>query len=416
MFCIILFSKGRIISILVIFTGGSMKTKILAVILAAVLCVSFSACDSMKKALDRTDKVFDRANTGKTTDTEKSTVTDIARPTDVDTQTDIDPVMSSSGSVSSAISVDTETGTDTELVETELEDTELDDNSGDIQPQAVELAGYTLTAERIDIDKDFNASSGDRITGEMTGDTLYILDRNKLYGYFISGTNAEKSSETRLSADYTKIDADSTGTVYLSADDLSAAYLAGDGNIYETEVSGKLALSDTSDFGLVYSKNSDNVLRYSQGNTENWTLTNLFDDKTRTGDFNMISNIEIVGDRVFVTGSSAEENNARKLGVYGTDGELILLSDDKSSGTGIISITDTPTGYMACSHGTLSLWNYDGSLAGITTSGSLSQLFGVRSTVTLDRLFSLNDGAVLALCTEESDGKTKPVLYRIMGY
>jgi hypothetical protein len=266
------------------------------------------------------------------------------------------------------------------------------------------------------MDNGFNAASTDRITGELTGDTLYIMDKNKLYGYYISGDQAEKTSETNLFADYTKIDADSSGTVYLSGDDLNAAYLAGDGNIYETDISGKMALSDAMDFGLVYSKKSDNVLKYSQGETENWTLTNMLDDKTRTGDFNMISNIEIVGEKVFVTGSAAQENNARKLGIFDMDGELILLSDDKTSGTGILSVTDTPNGYMACSHGTLSLWNFDGSLAGISTSGSLSQLFGVRGTVTLDRLFSLNDGTVLVLCTTESNGKSVPRLYKISGF
>ncbi len=387
-----------------------MKKKILAFLLAAALGISCTACDPKKKTPDSTDNVFDRANTGHTTDTEKSTMTDIARPTETDTQTDVSSLSNSSSEIGSS-QTDEDTVTDTELIEAEI-----DDEPEDTEPQAIELAGYTLQAETIEMDNGFNAASTDRITGELTGDTLYIMDKNKLYGYYISGDQAEKTSETNLFADYTKIDADSSGTVYLSGDDLNAAYLAGDGNIYETDISGKMALSDAMDFGLVYSKKSDNVLKYSQGETENWTLTNMLDDKTRTGDFNMISNIEIVGEKVFVTGSAAQENNARKLGIFDMDGELIMLSDDKTSGTGILSVTDTPNGYMACSHGTLSLWNFDGSLAGISTSGSLSQLFGVRGTVTLDRLFSLNDGTVLVLCTAESNGKSVPRLYKISGF
>ncbi len=378
-----------------------MKTKFFAVMLAVTLAFSCTACSSKKDTPDSTDNVINRANTQKTTDTEKSTVTDIARATDIETETDVytaDDIIS-----------DTENVEDTELIETEIDN----DTS---QPQEIELAGYTLTAEQVELDKSFTAVSSDRITGEMVGDTLYILDKNKMYGYYISGTSAEKSSELKLNSDYTKIDADSSGTVYLSGDTLNAAYLAEDGEIYETEISGKLALSDTADFGLVFSRKSDNVLKYSDGDTENWVLTNMHDNDTRKGDFNMISNIEIVGDRVFVTGSSAEENNARKLGVYSTDGELIMLSDDKTSGTGIVSLTNTENGYMACSHGTLALWNYDGSLAGISTSGELAKLFGLSDTITLNRLFSLNDGAVLALCTMETDGKTQPVLYRIMGF
>ena len=381
-----------------------MKTKIFAVILAVILAFSCTACDSKKDTSDSTDNVLNRANTQKTTDTEKSTVTDVARATDIETETDV--------YTTSDIITDTENTDNTE--DTELIETEIDNET--LQPQAIDLAGYTLSAEQVEMDKGFTAVSSDRITGEMLGDTLYILDKNKMYGYYISGASAEKSSEIKLNSDYTKIDADSSGTVYLSGDTLNAAYLAENGEIYETEISGKLALSDITDFGLVYSKKSDNVLKYSDSNTETWALTNMHDNDTRKGDFNMISNIEIVGDRVFVTGSSADENNARKLGVYSTDGELIMLSDDKTSGTGIVSLTNTENGYMACSHGTLALWNFDGSLAGISTSGELAKLFGTSDTITLNKLFSLNDGAVLALCTIETDGKTQPVLYRIMGF
>ena len=384
-----------------------MKKKILAILLAAAMSVSFAACDPKKKTPESTDNIFDRANTRKTTDTEKTTMTDIARPTETDTNTDVDSAAASS---SEAVSSQIEEGSQSD---TELNETEIDKTEDEIQPQPVEFAGYTLSAERVQLDNSFKVSSNDVITGELTGDTLYIMDKNKLYGYYISGTQAEKTSETNLFADYTKIDADSGGTVYLSGDNLNAAYLADDGNIYETDISGKLSFSDVSDFGLVYAKNSDNVLIYSGGETKNWTLTNMHDDKTRTGDFNMISNIEIVGDKVFVTGSAAQENNAGKLGVFNTDGELIMLSDDKTSGTGIISVTDTPNGYMACSQGALSLWNFDGSLAGMSTSGSLAQMFGTNDTITLSRLFSLNDGSVLLLCTAKTDGSDKPFLYRI---
>lgn len=382
-----------------------MKTKILAVFLTLSLAVMCAACGEKNNAAEsRAEVVESRANAQGTTDTEISASTDIARTTDILTETDIPSLADTDSQLYDV------TDTDTELIETEL------DEQAGRAPSAVELGAYTLTAERVELDKNITVSSSDRLTGEMWGDTLYILDKNKLIGCYISGASAQQTSEIKLSSDYTRIDADSSGTIYLSGDALNAAYLGDDGGVYETDVSGKLSLSDTSDFGLVYSKRSDNVLKYSGGTTENWVLTNMKDSDTRKGDFNMISNIEIIGDKVFVTGSCAEENNARKLALYDTEGNLISLSDDKTSGSGIVSVTDTENGYMACSDGTLALWNYDGSLAALSTSGELSQLFGTDEVITINGLFSLNDGAVLALCSSEKDGKTIAELYRIMGF
>ena len=235
-----------------------MKTKFFAVILAVILAFSCTACDSKKDTPDSTDNVLNRADSQKKKKKKKSTVTDVARATDIETETDV--------YTTSDIITDTENTDNTDNTEdTELIETEIDNET--LQPQAIDLAGYTLSAEQVEMDKGFTAVSSDRITGEMLGDTLYILDKNKMYGYYISGASAEKSSEIKLNSDYTKIDADSSGTVYLSGDTLNAAYLAENGEIYETEISGKLALSDITDFGLVYSKKSDNVLKYSDSNT-----------------------------------------------------------------------------------------------------------------------------------------------------
>ena len=392
----------------------NIKTKISAIFTAAVLMLSFAACENKDTMIpeSQTDTINSRsADKGIISSQQESTIQNPKAQSQPEIQT-----------------TDTNTDTQTDTTSSEVIVTDIDDAENDnvdntditdtdseemYSPAPIELGGYTVSAEKVELDKAYNTVSGDSVTAEMSGGTLYILDGGKLVSYGISGTSGAFDRETKLAKGYTKISTDNYGTVYISGDNANAVYISDDGTLNDTELRGNLELSDIQDLGLLYSKSSDSVILYQNGETTSWAITNMKDSETRTGEFNKIYNIEILGDKVFVTGTSAEDKNNRKVAVYNTQGELISVSNDKTSGNGMTSITQTEYGCMVTSPGMISLYDYEYNMIGQTTSRQLQDLFGSDKDISVHSLFSLNDGTVLALCTEDGENLC---LYKLSVY
>ena len=395
----------------------NIKRNISAIFTAAILALSFAACEKNDALIpeSQTDTVNSRAaDQGTISSQQESTIQNPKaqsqtqmQPTDTNTDTQTDTTSSE------VIVTDINAAENDNTDDTDIIDTTDTDSEEMYSPSPIELGSYTVTAEKVDLDKAYNTVSGDSVTAEMSGGTLYILDGGKLVSYGISGTSAAFDQETKLAKGYTKISADNYGTVYISGDNANAVYISADGTLTDTQLRGNLELSDVQEFGLLYSKSSDSVLAYQNGETTSWAITNMKDSDTRTGEFNKIYNIEIAGDKVFVTGTSAEDKNNRKAAVYTAQGELISSATDKTSGNGMTSVTQTEYGCMVTSPGMISLYDYEYNMIGQTTSRQIQDLFGSDKDISVHSLFSLNDGTLLAVCTEDSENLC---LYKLSVY
>lgn len=383
----------------------NIKINISALFTAALLALSFAGCDNNKRIIpeSQTDTINSpAADKGTLSSQPESTVQNpkaqsrtSAQPSNTDTSTNTDTETDTTSLQPEATDLEPAAPEDTDLTETDSEEK--------ASPMPIELGGYTVTAEQVTLDNSYKPTSQDSLTAEMTGGTLYILDGGKLISYGISGTTGTFEQEMTLARGYTKMSTNNYGTIYISGDNKNAVYISDGGMLTDTELRGNLELSELQDIGLIYSKSSDNVLVYQNGDTKNWAITNMKDNDTRTGEFNKINNIEIAADRVFVTGSSAEDNNNRKVAVYTTDGELISVTNDKTSGNGMTSITPTAYGYMVTSPGMISLYDFEYNLTAQTTAKQLQELFGNDNDITVNSLFSLNDNTMLAVCVTDDE-------------
>ncbi len=386
-----------------------MKRKIIFSIISLSIILSLVGCQSAsngntteaKKRSDTDSAVF--SDTDSIFDSDKEKTSDSPRDTDEAIITDDDKKELASADMEETSDTNTE-GAD--------EPEEEEDN---ISPSSIDLGGYTLSAEKVSVDNPLKITDRDSLDCVLSGDSLYVLNNRSVTVYTLSDSGAEKINTIRLDSNYKKIDADPYGQIYLSNDIFNIAQLNDDGTVTELDETGYLALSKVMDYGLSFFNGEKEITKFRSEDDSDIFIENADETEVTDSVFDSVSDIEFVGNHVLVGGTSDEKNT--RVAVYDYEGDLLAVTDNKVEGKGIDSMTETDSGLMVSSLGNLSVWNSDGTEIAQTKSSETAKLFGSENPVRISKLIAMDDGSVLALCSEETEkDKYQSTMYRIYGF
>lgn len=361
------------------------KIMLLSAILTAA--IGLSACDDIKKEPAREDEFI-------------VTTSDVASiPPEAVKETEQSKAASSSEKADSdteSVGTDTNTEKDTDTA------AEKADKEEKTEPTDVSVGGLTLSASEIPFDKTVSLSDKNS-SAALSGSTLYLLDGRKLHEYSLTD-KAEKTDTISLSGEYSRIDTDPYGLVYLSRDNFDCAVLNENGELSQLDTTGELSLSKVVEYGLC--KSGNEITKFSDESAGEWSSVT-----ERELNFpDNVSSVEFSGNHVLI---ARKEDGVSSLAVCDYDGNTLCEASEDLIGDDISAMAEAAGVIAASSCGDLCLWNDSGEYIGRLSSDETAALFGTPSPVMIKRMFAGETGELLAFCTDDKTNEAH--LYRITG-
>ena len=273
------------------------------------------------------------------------------------------------------------------------------------------IDSYTLTSTQLVMDPSLVTFDTFDPRVAVSGDQFYVLDKNKIFVYTLSGDTLTQDSEYTLDDDYTEIYATPDGKIYLSS--FWGFFEWADGEIVTT-FEGDLdtiALSPDGSFGISWFVGNEisKVTFNSDGTTDK---TDIILEGVE-----YISSVNVYDDCFIVSGSGVDEN-ATKIYVYGLDGTLQQTLEPGADDWGLGSVTfvyKTSNGYMAMDGNmrTVNFWGSDGTYLGNLED---SDLFGTYYPWFAGSCIS--DGTFYTIMTEDraDDSGMEAIIYQVNGF
>ena len=194
---------------------------------------------------------------------------------------------------------------------------------------------------------------------------VYLLNENKMRAYTVDGTKLKLDKEYDLDDDYTNMDVTNDGKIYLSNfgspliewEDGKAV------NTYEDNNIKYVAMSPSGTFGISYFTSGEECFKVEIADGSATTTDMSFPE------VDIISDITVSNDHIFVCGSPKEGEDGHTVFVYDTSGtfQQELHADDESIGLGSITyLAETSNGFMGMDGNmrTVSFWSKDGKYLG----------------------------------------------------
>ena len=305
----------------------------------------------------------------------------------------------------------------TETQKPETQETEKAPEAGplDLKGGTVAIGDVTLSAEFIKLDIPLTLTSPSKGSMAVDGSTVYLsngaslikkytLDGDKLT--FVKDITVKKAEGVEVGRD---------GKIYAGGSAVAAKIYDSEGTeIGDFPESGKLEVAKTADFALTYFPGRDSVKKIVGSEASDWVISGLkaADPAERKGPFKSVSAIEIAGEHVMVVGII---ETGQSLVVFDMAGNEIVRGAEKLHGNGIHAMTETANGYMTASVSTIHLTKKDGTYIGHATN--TKPLFGVEDSIWLNEFSPLPDGSVLAGgAVKRSDGVVEFVVYKVKGF
>lgn len=306
-----------------------------------------------------------------------------------------------------------------------LADPPLPEDGTPYQPSAktISVGGFDLKAKWLPIAASVYPKSGYGNSLAAVGDTLYILNYDKLYVLGRSGDGLALQGEPiQLDNTYNSMSAADDGTLYLT-DGYYDGLTYKDGVFGQYDVEGYLAIHPEGKWGLNFWYNSDvkKITNTADGlAVKNWALTGLSDDALRTGRFSTVDFIKVTSENVFVAGYDTLSNNTERLAMYDLDGNEIATfggtdwSDDSTIGS-VSGVLQTKNGILVqdATYQAYKLFALDGTFLG---SVSCDELLGTEYPWPY-AMVDTDGGALVLLSQERNDqSATELLVFEITGF
>lgn len=284
------------------------------------------------------------------------------------------------------------------------------------------VSGYTLQAKWLSAGQSILPIDLYSIGLASADDWVYLLTNQKLLSYQKGGDTLTASEPLSFDQGYSFIDADASGSVYLT-DGYSSLLTLQNGAQSTASLSGYLAMHPDGVWGLSFWFYNDvtKVTFTPDGMaTKPWVLTGLSDDTARQGRFNSIAYITVSQDHIFVAGTDASTDYATRIAMYDLDGNELAVfgatdwSDDAYIGS-VAGIVQTQNGVLVQdgSYYSYKLFAMDGTFLG---SIPCDELLGTRSAVPF-AMASTQDGALAVVSQERDDqSATELLVFEITGF
>ncbi len=290
-------------------------------------------------------------------------------------------------------------------------------------PASVSTAsGYTLQAKWLSAGQPIIPTDLYSIGVANADDWVYLLTNQKLLSYRKDGDTLTAAEPLSMDQGYSFIDADTTGSVYLTDGYYSLITLL-NGEQSTASLNGYLAMYPDGVWGLSFWFYNDvNMITFTSDGmaTKPWVLSNLSDDTARKGRFSSIAYITISQNHIFVAGTDASTDYATRIAMYDLDGnELVVFgatdwSDDAYIGS-VAGIVQTQNGILVQdgSYYSYKLFAMDGTFLGDIPC---DKLLGTRSAVPF--AMTSTEGGALAVVSQERDDKsaTELLVFEITGF
>ena len=249
----------------------------------------------------------------------------------------------------------------------------------------------------------------------VVGDKVYLLNKTTLREYSISGDTLKFSNEYDLGAEYSNMDVSDNGSLYLSS--FSAPFIEWkDGavaNTFDNQDIDYVAMNPAGTMGISYFTSGEECFKVEIADGTATTTAISFPE------VDIISNITVSNDHIFVCGSPKDSDDGHTVFVYDTAGtfQQALHADGESVGLGSVTfMTESDSTFMAMDGNmrTVTFWNKDGSYIGRIED---SELFGTNYPWFADSCVT-SDGTVYTVMTEEREDKSadEAVVFTIKGY
>ena len=278
-------------------------------------------------------------------------------------------------------------------------------------PTSVLVGSYTLTAEVLPFETPAIYDVSGNPDMDVLGNKVYISNGDtEVKIYTLDGSNLTYDKTVSVEDTGDSISVDANGRIYADGGVFEATVYDPETNAKgEAVAAGELTASKNADFALTYFTGRETITVIKDGVASDWTINGA----ANLGNFETVSNIEIVGDTVMLAGAD-DENNI--MGAYDLSGNQLMLSSGCLAGSLPTAATKTANGYVSSSVEEMTFVNNEGAIIG---EADAEELFGIPDdNVWIYEMTALPEGGFLALAQIYKSGVDgdEIVLFKVSGF
>ncbi len=281
-------------------------------------------------------------------------------------------------------------------------------------PASVMAGSYTLETEWLAFKEPLVVDDIFDAIVAAADDFIYVLTDGTLKQYQLTDNSLSFEQEFSLkSNDYEVLCADNDGVLYLSAFMRDFVGIKDGQQIFAHDGPSRVAMHPSGKWGISWFTNPDvKKVTLNDGTIQTEELT--------FSEIDMVSHMNIGQNHIFVTGSSAK-NNEHGIFIYDLNGKLQLVLGDKEFGEpdslgSVTTVVETKNGFMGLDGNmrTIGLWKKDGTFIAGVDDGDL---FGTRYPW-LSTAFLMPDDSILVGMTEKRPDESayEFILFRLNGF